>query len=67
MTDTADERIDCVLRAASVFGDAGYATQWLAEPNPALGGVTPLQLLATAEGEEIVRAELNAIAHGLPV
>jgi uncharacterized protein (DUF2384 family) len=52
--------------AVSAFGEADYAVQWLKEPNEALGGAVPLKLLATVEGDEIVRAELGAIEHGLP-
>jgi uncharacterized protein (DUF2384 family) len=53
--------------ATSVFGDADYAMQWLHEPSDALGGATPVKLLATAGGDEIVRAELSAIEQGQPV
>ena len=56
-----------LVYAVSVFGETDYAVQWLKEPNEALGGVVPLKLLATVEGDEIVRAELGAIEHGLPV
>jgi putative toxin-antitoxin system antitoxin component (TIGR02293 family) len=56
-----------LVYAVSVFGEANYAVQWLKEPNEALGGAVPLKLLATVEGDEIVRAELGAIEHGLPV
>src|SRR5690349_3166724 len=35
-----------IVHAVSVFDDAGYAVQWLKEPNEALGGATPLGLLA---------------------
>jgi putative toxin-antitoxin system antitoxin component (TIGR02293 family) len=55
-----------LVYAVSVFGETGYAVQWLKEPNEALGGAVPLKLLATVEGDEIVRAELGAIEHGLP-
>jgi putative toxin-antitoxin system antitoxin component (TIGR02293 family) len=56
-----------LVHAVSVFEDAGYAVQWLKEPNEALGGARPLNLLATVEGDEVVHAELGAIEHGLPV
>jgi putative toxin-antitoxin system antitoxin component (TIGR02293 family) len=55
-----------LVYAVSVFGETGYAVQWLKEPNEALGGAIPVQLLATVEGDEIVRTELGAIEHGLP-
>ena len=56
-----------LVYAVSVFGETGYAVKWLKEPSEALGGEIPLKLLATAEGDEIVRAELGGIEHGLPV
>jgi len=56
-----------IVHSVSVFGEADYAVQWLKEPNEALAGVSPLSLLATVEGDEIVHAELGAIEHGLPV
>jgi len=55
-----------LVYAVSVFGETDYAVQWLKEPNEALGGEIPLKLLATGEGDEIVRAELGAVEHGLP-
>jgi|GEM_PF-690386 len=56
-----------LVHAVSVFEDTGYAVQWLKEPNEALGGARPLNLLATIEGDEVVHAELGTIEHGLPV
>jgi putative toxin-antitoxin system antitoxin component (TIGR02293 family) len=56
-----------LVYAVSVFGDVGYAVQWLKEFNEALGGASPLSLLATVEGDEVVHAEIGAVEHGLPV
>jgi putative toxin-antitoxin system antitoxin component (TIGR02293 family) len=56
-----------LVHAVSVFGDVGYAVQWLKEFNEALGGASPLSLLATVEGDEVVHAEIGAVEHGLPV
>ena len=56
-----------VVLAVSVFGETHYAIEWLKGPNEALGGAPPLALVATVEGDEVVRAELGAIEHGLPV
>lgn len=56
-----------VVLAVSVFGETDYAVTWLKEPNQALGGVPPLSLVATAEGDDVLRAELGAIEHGLPL
>jgi putative toxin-antitoxin system antitoxin component (TIGR02293 family) len=55
-----------LVYAVSVFGETDYAVQWLKERNEALGGAVPVTLLATVEGDEIVRTELGAIEHGLP-
>ena len=56
-----------IVHSVSVFEDAGYAVQWLKEPNEALGGATPLSLLATVEGDDVVHTELGAVEHGMPV
>ena len=56
-----------VVRAVSAFEDATYAVQWLKEPSEALGGQSPLSLLTTEEGDEVVHTEMGAIEHGLPV
>jgi putative toxin-antitoxin system antitoxin component (TIGR02293 family) len=56
-----------IVHAVSVFDHAGYAVQWLKEPNEALGGATPLSLLATVEGDDVVHSELGAVEHGMPV
>lgn len=48
-----------IVHAVSVFEDAGYAVQWLKAPNEALGGATPLNLLATVEGDEVIHSELK--------
>jgi len=56
-----------IVHAVSVFENAAYAVQWLKEPNEALAGTTPLSLLATVEGDEVVHAELGAVEHGMPV
>ena len=65
--DRARRTARALLHAASVFGDAERASIWLEAHNEALGGTIPLQLLATIEGDVIVRTELAAIDHGLPV
>ena len=56
-----------IVYAVSVFGETDYAVQWLKAPNEALGGAAPLNLIATVEGDELVRTELGAVEHGLPV
>ena len=61
-------RIGRVLTMArEVFGSADAARQYLRTRNFALGGAVPRDLLKTAEGEQVVVAELHAQAEGAPV
>jgi putative toxin-antitoxin system antitoxin component (TIGR02293 family) len=53
-----------VLYAEQVFGDKARALKWLHAPKRRLGGRTPFQLLATAEGAQVVEEELVAIDEG---
>ena len=53
-----------VLYAEQVFGDKARALKWLHAPKRRLGGKTPFQLLATAEGAQVVEEELVAIDEG---
>ncbi len=50
--------------AAEVLGDVDAAHRWLKSPNRALGGRTPLSLLDTAPGAELVTDVLERIEHG---
>lgn len=61
-------RIGRVLTMAQeVFGSADAARKYLRTPNFALGGAVPRDLLKTAEGEQLVLAELQAQGEGGPV
>lgn len=61
-------RIGRVLTlAGDALGSLDAARQYLRTPNFALGGVAPRDLLRTAEGEQIVLAEIQAQAEGGPV
>ena len=53
--------------AAAVLGSHEPGRRYLRTPNFALGGVTPLELLRTAEGEQMVLSELQTQADGGPV
>jgi putative toxin-antitoxin system antitoxin component (TIGR02293 family) len=55
------------VMAAELMGSAEHGRRYLRTPNFALGGATPLELLKTAEGEQLVLAELQAQADGGPV
>jgi putative toxin-antitoxin system antitoxin component (TIGR02293 family) len=50
--------------AAEIFGEEG-ARRWLEEPNRALGGSSPIALLDTDVGAELVRDVLGRIEHGV--
>lgn len=50
--------------ALEVFEDAPSANTWLGEPNPALGGRAPGELLVTDEGARAVETVLRRIDHG---
>lgn len=61
-------RIGRVLTMAQeVFGSADAARKYLRTPNFALGGAVPRDLLKTAEGEQLVLAELQTQGEGGPV
>jgi putative toxin-antitoxin system antitoxin component (TIGR02293 family) len=50
--------------AEDVFGDAGRARTWLAEPQPGIAGKRPLALLASELGRSQIRGLLKRIEHG---
>ena len=50
--------------AREVFEEAETATVWLSEPNPALGGRSPAELLLTDEGTRAVETILRRVDHG---
>jgi putative toxin-antitoxin system antitoxin component (TIGR02293 family) len=53
--------------AGEALGSLEAARSYLRTPNFALGGAAPRDLLKTAEGEQIVLAEIQAQAEGAPV
>lgn len=52
-------------RAEEVLGSSQNATRWLKEPMSVLGGETPLSLLDTDEGTQMVGNILGRIEHGV--
>ena len=71
------ERVLCVARLVAqvqnivdVSGDpegfdaTGWMSRWLNEPLPALGGVCPVDLLDTMEGQALVSNTLNQMQSG---
>jgi putative toxin-antitoxin system antitoxin component (TIGR02293 family) len=63
---------DAVLRAAKaltraqeVFEDNAAAAAWIKRPNRSLGGATPVSLIDTDSGYELVMDTLGRIEHGV--
>jgi putative toxin-antitoxin system antitoxin component (TIGR02293 family) len=55
------------VMAAALAGSPEAGRAYLRTPNFALGGATPLELLKTADGEQLVLTELQTQADGGPV
>ncbi len=67
MADESDRltRLSIVMqRAVDAFGDKPLARDWLRRPCRAFGGVSPLELLGTDAGAELVADELGRIELG---
>lgn len=47
------------------FHHGRWLASWMEEPNPALGGVTPRELLKKPDGQATVLNVLHAILHGI--
>jgi len=56
---------EVAARGAQVFGDKGRFLSWMKSPSPALGDRTPLSLLSSRFGNEVVLDELGRIEHGI--
>ena len=54
-----------VERTAVVFENTEVALGWIQSSNPSLGGVTPLSLLDTEMGADVVLDTLGGIEHGV--
>ncbi len=53
-------------RAQEVFGDQDAASSWFKREVRSLGGVTPLSLIHTDRGFELVMHTLARIEYGIP-
>jgi putative toxin-antitoxin system antitoxin component (TIGR02293 family) len=51
--------------AERVFGDDAKARRWLRKPSPMLNGQTPLTLLKTETGAQLVEQTLHRIDYGM--
>ncbi len=56
---------EVAARGIEVFGDQDRFLAWMNQPNVALGGRTPLSLLGSSFGTEMVLEELGRIEHGV--
>ncbi len=56
---------EVAARGAEVFGDKGRFLSWMKSPSPALDDRTPLSLLSSRFGNEVVLDELGRIEHGI--
>ena len=69
LTPAQSDRVYRIARvgahAEEVFADADTARDWLASPNRALSGASPLDLLDTDAGTEQVEEVLLRIEHGV--
>lgn len=52
-------------RGNEVWGDLGRFKGWMRHPNPFLGSKTPLEILDTSFGFEMVLDEIGRIEHGI--
>ena len=66
---TADHESEARCRAVvdlavEIFEERGIALDWMATPNPALGGLAPQHLCGTEAGAQQVRRVLRALEFG---
>ncbi len=54
-----------LVRAQEVFGDLPAASAWLKQEIRSLGGMTPLSLMKTDSGLQLVMDTLGRIEHGI--
>lgn len=59
------EIAEVAARGAKVFGEKEKFLQWIQLPSRALGDKTPMSLLASRFGAEMVLDELGRIEHGV--
>ena len=64
-SDKLTRLVRCVARAEIALGDSKKAEVWMREPNRALKGKRPLDLLNTDVGARAVEKVLGRIEHGI--
>ena len=65
LSDRTAQLIRVYCRCRDLFRDDKKVSVWLKSPNYALGNVSPVSLLDTIPGMEIVLDELGRIEHGV--
>ncbi|MCP5052624.1 MAG: DUF2384 domain-containing protein [bacterium] len=56
---------EAAARGTHVFGDKNKFLSWMKQPNQALANKTPMELLGSRFGAEMVLDELGRIKHGV--
>ena len=56
---------ELILKGSNVFGSIDKFSIWLRHPNTSLANQSPLNLLDTAFGLELIKNELGRIEHGV--
>jgi putative toxin-antitoxin system antitoxin component (TIGR02293 family) len=51
-------------QAEQIFGNKAKADTWLNKPKNTFGGSTPLELVHSEAGYELVKTELERLSHG---
>jgi putative toxin-antitoxin system antitoxin component (TIGR02293 family) len=64
-SDRVVRALGILARAHEVFGEDERANAWVKAPSRELGGQTPLSLLRTSSGTELVETLLDRIAYGV--
>lgn len=64
-SDRVARMAGAVALAQRVFGEPDVARAWLTTPNPSLDGESPLRLLRTGSGADLVESVLIRIEHGV--
>lgn len=64
-SDKLTRVIRVIARAEATLGDPSKAERWVREPNRALGGRRPLDLLTSDVGARAVEKVLGRIEHGI--
>jgi putative toxin-antitoxin system antitoxin component (TIGR02293 family) len=58
--------VSTIAHAVAVFGDEHKATHWLSTPQRILGGRSPVDVIQSESGIELVEQILTRIEHNIP-